>query len=83
MRKLILIVVNREVPVNMGGRVLLRLFEVVDEEQCLYVGGKVKALRSVAVSGNRLDPPLWGAAFDRAMAAARLRGLGVVAVKDG
>ena len=32
---------------------------------------------------NRLDPPLWGAAFDRAMAAARLRGLGAVAVKDG
>ena len=32
---------------------------------------------------NRLDPPLRGAAFDRAMAAARLRGLGAVAVKDG
>ena len=34
-------------------------------------------------AGNRLDPPLRGAAFDRAMAAARLRGLGAVAVKDG
>ena len=32
---------------------------------------------------NRLAPPRRGAAFDRAMAAARLRGLGAVAVKDG
>ena len=38
---------------------------------------------TVHFDSNRLDPPLWGAAFDRAMAAARLRGLGVVAVKDG
>ena len=33
--------------------------------------------------GNRLDPPTPQRCFDRAMAAARLRGLGAVAVKDG
>ena len=43
----------------------------------------IKCGDRLVVNGSRLDPPLRGAAFERAMAAARLRGLGAVAVKAG